>query len=220
DQPKPFCIVSPAPFGVKLEEVSRDGDCADFGPTNFNTDPRTGVSPYYELDSKGQPDYTRGSIAIQTQEVTVLTRNAEANKLENTADKAQKYSMGKFASDEPDGESVCTVPTLSETRVKLAAIPEVPDDPATEEMDGVPGQPAQDITLTWSNVRIVVSAALFGTQFSADLKDTRVSESGATCTINYKAVGVSPAVPCYATDEEGNPVQKDDGTYETDPAAC
>lgn len=221
DQPKPFCIVSPAPFAVRLDEVSREGDCDDFGPDGFNADAVVGIAPFYQRDGKGQPDYKRGSIAMRTSEIGVLVGTAEAFGVENSASGGQLYSMGDFADEQPDDNDICSVPELSPTRLVLEAIPAVPDDPATaDEDESFPGLPAQDITLEWSNVKIVVSAALFGSQMEADLTDTRVAENGDTCTIRYHALGVSPAVPCFVTDEEGNPSVKDDGTYEIDPDLC
>lgn len=219
DQPKPFCIVTPAPFAVRLDEVSRTGDCDDFGPAGFNADAVVGIAPYYERDNKGQPDYRRGSIAMRTSEIGGLLDTAASFEVE--PGDGQPYSMGDFRDELPDDEDVCHVPTLSETHVVLDAVPPVADDPATaDEDESFPGQPAQDITLAWSNVKIVVSAALFGSQMSADLTDTRVGEDGQTCTIKYKALGLSPAIHCFKTDAEGNPVVKDDGTYDVDPDLC
>ena len=221
DQPKPFCIVTPAPFAVRLDEVSREGDCDDFGPDSFNADAVVGIAPYFERDDKGQPDYKRGSIAMRTSEVGTLAITAKRYMVENSASSGQLYSMGEFAEPVPDDEGICRVPTLSETRLILEAAAAVPDDPATaDEDESFPGQPAQDITLAWSNVKIVVSAALFGSQMEADLTDTRVAANGDTCTIRYHALGLSPAVHCFKSDEEGNPVMKDDGTYDVDPELC
>jgi hypothetical protein len=221
DQPKPFCIVSPAPFAVRLKEISHNGDCDAFGPAGFNADPQVGVAPYYERDKKGQPDYRRGSIAIQTTEVGNLFATAKGMMVKNTASGGQIYSMGDFAQSEPDADDICSVPKLTKTELKLEELAAIPDDPATaDEDESFPGQPAQDITLEWSDVKVVVSAALFGVQLQADLTDTRVGADGQTCTYKYRAMGVSPAVPCYKTDEDGNPVMKDETTYETDPDLC
>lgn len=221
DQPKPFCIVTPAPFAVRLDEISRDGDCDDFGPEGFNADAVVGIAPFYARDDKGQPDYRRGSIAMRTSEVGTLAITADGFDVENSASDGALYSLGEFKDPLPDDEDVCHVPTLSTTHLVLDAVPAVPDDPATAEDDeSFPGQPAQDIKLAWSNVKIVVSAALFGSQVEADLTDTRVGADGQTCTIRYKALGLSPAVHCFKSDEEGNPILKDDGTYDVDPALC
>jgi hypothetical protein len=217
DQPKPFCIVTPAPFAVRLDEVSREGSCEGLGPEGFNADSVVGIAPFYKRDDKGQPDYHRGAIAMRTSEIGGLVGTAEGYGVESTG---QLYSMGDFATELPDDDELCHVPTLSATRLELEELPAVEDDPATEDDDETfAGQPAQDITLEWSNVKIVVSAALFGSQVSGDLTDTRVTAAG-TCTIKYKAIGLSPAVHCFKSDEEGNPVVKDDGTYDIDPDLC
>jgi len=219
DQPKPFCIVTPAPFAVRLDEVSRDGDCDSFGPDGFNADAVVGIAPYYERDSKGQPDYRRGSIAIRTSEVGGLIATAEGFEVEPGA--GNPYSLGDFAEELPDDNDICSVPVLSDTHLVLDEVAAAPDDPATaDEDESFPGQPAQDITLQWSNLKIVVSAALFGSQMEADLTDTRVAANGDTCTIKYHALGLSPAIHCFKSDEEGNPVMKDDGTYDIDPDLC
>lgn len=221
DQPRPFCIVTPAPFAVKLIEQDRQGDCADFGPESFNADPEVGLAPYYARDAKGQPDYRMGSVAIQTLELGSLSRTAKGFDVTNSASDASLYSMGDFASSEPDDNEICSVPDLSTTHLKLDALPPVEDDPATEDDDeSFPGQPAQDVTLEWSNLKVVVSAAIFGTQMQADLSDTRTNEAGATCTIKYRAVGLSPAIECKKLDADGSPLVKDDGTYETDETLC
>jgi hypothetical protein len=219
DQPKPFCIVTPAPFAVRLKEISHTGNCDEMGPAGFNADPQVGIAPYYEQDKKGQPDYRRGAIAIQTTELGNLFATAQGMKVKNTG--TEIYSIGDFAESQPDADSICRVPTLSKTHLKLAELAEIPDDPATaDEDESFRGQPAQDITLEWSDIKIVVSAALFGTQMQAELTDTRVGEDGQTCTYKYRAVGLSPAVPCFKADDEGAPLMKDDGTYETNPDLC
>ena len=221
DQPKPFCIVTPAPFAVRLDEVSREGNCDGFGPDGFNADAVVGIAPFYQRDDRGQPDYRRGSIAVRTSEIGGLVAAAADFDVENSARDGQLYSMGDFAEELPDDNDICSVPELSRTHLVLEDLPEVPDDPATaDEDESVPAQPAQDITLEWSNVKIVVSAALFGSQMEADLTDTRVAANGDTCTIKYHALGLSPAIHCYRSDEEGNPIVKDDGTYDVDPELC
>jgi hypothetical protein len=211
DQPKPFCIVTPAPFAVRLKMDKMEGACDNFGPAGFNADPTVGISPYYERDDKGQPDYRRGSIAMRTGEVGTLEQTAADRKVENSASGGKTYSMGEFAQAEP---------TLSETHLVLEELPAVPDDEATPDDDeSLPGQPAQDITLKWSDVKIVVSAALFGSQMQGKLIDTRVGADGESCTITYSAIGLSPAVPCFREDDNG-PIKKDDGTFEIDAELC
>lgn len=226
EQPPPLCVTTTAGFAVKLIETgarveSTPGACAGFGPDGFNRDPEVGVSPYYLRDGRGQPDYSRGSIAVQTAELGALVYGARERGVPD-ADGAQPYSRGDFAASEPDAQSFCSVPTLSVTRVLLPPIAPLADDTATPDVDeSSPGQPAIDATLEWSNVRVYVTADIFGTQLEAQLIDTRRTPDGQSCAISYRALGLAPAVPCMALDpESGAPLTNPDGSLQLDPAAC
>lgn len=226
DQPKPNCITSPLPYAVKLIERSRDestpGACDAFGPTGFNVDPEIGLVSYFKRDDKGQPDYSKGSVAIQTAELGALVDTAQTYGEDNTADDASLYSKGNYAADLPDKDNFCSVPKLSKTRVVLPELPEVADDPATEDEDeSFPGQPAVDVTLEWSNIKVVLTAAVIGTEFEAELVDTRVTPDGERCTIEYRALALAPAVPCGASDpDSGMPLFSDGGMPVLDPIQC
>jgi hypothetical protein len=221
DQPKPYCLVSPYGFAVKLIEKTRAGACDGFGPDGFNADPEVGLSPYYQPGKNGESDYAKGSLAIQTAEVGTLFFTAKDAGVDSTATDGKVYSLGKFSSETPDDQGFCSVPELSKTHIVLAALPDTPDDPETPDVDeSAPGQPAQDITLEWTNLRVYVTAANYGTQFEGDLTDTRVSPAGDTCTISYHALGLSPIVQCNAFDADGNPIINDDGSYQLDLSAC
>jgi hypothetical protein len=53
---------------------------------------------------------------------------------------------------------------------------------------------------------VYVTPANYGTQFQADLVDTRVTPEGETCTYTYRVLGISPAVPCSEhTFDDGTP---------------
>ena len=221
DQPKPYCISTVAPFAVKLLEVNRTGACTSFGPEGFNADPEISLNPFYLRDKKGQPDYAHGSVAIQTAELGSLYYAAEGAGVSNSAMDGQLYSRGDFSTARPNDEGMCDVPELDLTHVVLAEIPAVPDDPATADADeSSPGQPAVDVSLSWSNLRVYVTAASFGTQMSADLVDTRLTPTGESCEISYQALGLAPAVSCAATDENGDPLLNDDGSPQLNPDAC
>jgi hypothetical protein len=225
DEPKPYCLVSPLNFSVKLIEKDRQesvpGACDAFGPASFNANAVVGLVPFYPQDSKGNSDYLNGSVGIQTAEVGTVFFTARDAGIDNTAKDGQVYSFGKFASGRTDDNDLCHVPTLSPTHVVVAAVPDTPNDPTTPDVDeSAPGQPAADITLVWSNIDIYVSPANYGTQFQADLLDTRVNDAGEKCSITYKAVGLSPAVLCIITDADGNPVLNDDGSKQFDPTLC
>jgi len=221
DQPKPYCLASPYGFAVKLIEKTRVGACDGFGPEGFNADPEVGLSPYYQPGKNGESDYAKGSLAIQTAEVGALFFTAQEAGVASSATDGKVYSLGNFAGETPDDDGFCAVPTLSKTHIVLEALPDTPDDPETpDEDESAPGQPAQDITLEWTNVRVYVTPANYGTQFEADLTDTRISPSGDECTITYHALGLSPVVQCNAFDDEGNPIINDDGSYQLDISAC
>lgn len=211
DQPKPGCISTTNPFAVKLITVgepveSAPGACMGFGPAGFNALPEVGISPYYARGSDAQPDYDRGSIAIQTAELGTAFYTARGFDVGNAVE-GTIYSFGAFSSSKPGDDNFCSVPELTPTRLVLPELAEIPDDPTTEEDDeSFPGQAPVDATLEWSNVRIYVTADTFGTQMDADLVDTRVNEAGASCTYTYRALGLAPAVSCQATDDEGTPL--------------
>ena len=201
---------------------STPGACADLGPAGFNADPEVGITPYFARGSNGQPDYERGSVAIQTAEMGTLAFTARDLGVLNAAADGQIFSRGDFSAAHPDADNFCHVPALTPTRLVLAEIPAAPDDPATADVDeSFPGQPAVDATLVWSNLRVYVTADTYGTQVDADLVDTRVTPAGDTCTFTYRALGLAPAVPCWAADPEtGAPLTNPDGTYQLDPTAC
>jgi hypothetical protein len=225
-QPKVNCQSSTAPFAMKLimqgaPQESTPGACTDFGPAAFNSDPEVGFISYFALDSKRQPDYTKGSLAVQTTEIGTLFFTAQDAGVDSTATDGKVYSLGAYDVVEPDANNICTVSTMSPTHIVLAEIPAVPDDPATPDVDeSVPGQPAVDAKLVWSNVKVYVTAASFGTQVQADLVDTRRTPTGDTCTTSYSTVSLAPAVPCRLTDADGNPMMNTDGTYMVDATLC
>src|SRR5687767_2684302 len=106
DQPDPGCITTTNAFAVKLIPVgepveSVPGACTGFGPSGFNALPEIGVSPYYARGSDGQPDYDRGSIAIQTAEIGTFFYTAQGFDVGNTVD-GEIYSFGAFSSSKPD----------------------------------------------------------------------------------------------------------------------
>lgn len=222
DQPKPNCATSTLAYAAKLIERSREGACDTLGPASFNADPEVGLATYYTRDKKGQPNYDMGSVAIQTAELGTYVANAMAYGEDNTADEGSLYSLGKFSGSQPDADGLCSVPKLSTTRLVLPELPEVADDPSTEDEDeSFPGQPAIDITLEWSNIKVLVTPGSNGTQFQADVTDIRVTPTGETCTIKYRALGLTPAVPCGATDaDSGMPLVDDAGMPVLEPVAC
>jgi len=217
DQPKTNCLTSTSSYAMKLVEKARTesvpGACTGFGPAAFNVDPEVGFTSYYPKDSKGQPDYAKGSLAIQTTEIGNLVFAADGYGVENTAADGTRFSLGAYSVTEPNASDLCPVPTLTSTHVVLAELPPV-------EADKFTGQPAVDVKLEWSNVLVYLTAASFGTQVQADLVDTRKTPGGDTCTINYRTVSMAPAVPCAALDDNGDPLSNPDGTPMLDVTAC
>jgi hypothetical protein len=212
DEPKPGCITSPAPFAVKLIEQSRSADCdATFGPADFNANPLVGLEVYYPRDAKGQPDYGKGSVALRTAQLQSLI---EEYNVANMATDGTVLSIGAFTNGQADDSNFCTAPSTTTTHVVLPAIPEVPDDLSTPDVDeSMPALDPVDITLTWSNVQVYVTAAIDGTQFQATMTDTRPTAAGGSCTVTYLALGLSAAVQCAIFDDNGDPAG-------TDPTLC
>jgi len=226
EQPDPVCVTTVAPFAFKLVATgapveSTPGACTDFGPTNFYADPEVGVAPFFTRGSNGQPDYDHGSIAIQTAEIGLLSQTAEAYGVLNSAAEGAIFSRGDFTDGHVDSNNFCSVPTLTPTRLVLAAVDPIADDPATEDADeSFPGQAAVDATLAWSNLRVYITPDIFGTQIDADLVDTRLTPAGDSCEYSYRAYGIAPAAYCGVTDDTGAQLFNDDGTPQVDPALC
>jgi hypothetical protein len=226
DQPKANCITFVAgwsfrliPQGMPVE--SAPGACLNFGPAGFNADSEAGVLSYYQKDDKGQPDYNKGSVAIQTQEIATLVANVVQYIPTFDPNSLVLYSYGAYRDEVPDDQDICTAPTLTPTHIVLPALPPVMDDPATMDVDETfPGQDAQDITLTWSNMRVYVTAASYGTQLQVALQDTRLTPTGDSCTFNYLAIGLAPAAPCTLLDTNGDAILDASGNPQPDDTAC
>lgn len=204
------CATAHGGFAVKLTmKGDTAGACAD------NLGGVFGAATYNYVGDEGRPDLDRASMAIQAEALGITVAEAEG-RLGETADPDGKmYARGDFATSEPDGKEVCSVPSLTKAEVNiplLPLIPAVPDDPATEEDESepeVPEVPATTYVYDWSNVKFLVSEANQGTRFTGTLK-----YSVDDCTAEYDAVGLYPAVFC--ADEEGNPV---DGLCSAEPIA-
>jgi hypothetical protein len=203
----------------KDREESADGVCDEVGNDAYRGNPELGITPYFERGADGQPDYGKGSIGVKTAEFGELLARAEMAGIDNSADE-KPYALGDFSGPEPDDAGFCSVPELSTAHIVLEEAPAVPDDPDTEEDESVPGQPAVDVELRWSDVQVYVDAALLGTQVSAELTDTRRNEAGETCTVKYRVLALAPAVPCMKLDEEGAPETDDSGNFMTDESQC
>jgi hypothetical protein len=202
-QPKPYCETTSVTYATRLIEKSRvesqTGACMGLGPASFNADPEVSFETYFPKDDKGNPNYSKVTLAVMTTEIANLASGGM-----NLATDGTTISQGDFTTAQSDDNGFCTAPTLSLTHLKLAA----------SAMS-----PAVDISLTWSNVQVVVTAATIGTQVQADLVDKRVTAAG-TCTITYKAVALAPAIPCSVPNPDGGMEMTPDGSFVTNVAAC
>ncbi|MDY7225082.1 hypothetical protein [Hyalangium rubrum] len=95
-------------------------------------------------------------------------------------------ASGDFTTEYPGDNEVCAAPDFSEARQLVA------------QGDGT----TKDLRYQWSNVRVQGSAAIPGTQWTADL----VYSEG-ECSATYQAVGMFPAIQCVRT--VGNTVERD-----------
>lgn len=173
-----------------------------------------GLRPYVVLGSDGYADFDiPQNVAIQDEALGALRDVAEARAEGYVVNDPPLYAFGQYATPRPQGD-ICTVPSFAPGRLIIPALPEipaVPDDPETEEEDGedrVPPQPPVDITMAWSDVRVLVTAGYPGVQFQGTVTYT---VNG--CERTYAATGVfggNTTFGCEGTDppteEGGDPV--------------
>ncbi len=120
-------------------------------------------------------------------------------------------AMGKFRSNNPDGNDFCYVDTTQ---------PELEDftyeDGGAVDDAGAPANPELKFEDQWSNLKFYVTAAAPGNQFSGDL--TRTVNG---CAVQYHVVGMWPAVNCTKLDPTtGAPVMDANGNTEPDITLC
>jgi hypothetical protein len=113
-----------------------------------------------------------------------------ANEGKDPANSNSVTASGAFMTEYPGEDEICEAPSFTEARQVVA------------QANGT----TVDIRYQWSNVRVQGSAAIPGTQWSADL----VYSEG-ECTATYRAVGMFPALKCERTVA---------GKVERDPAIC
>lgn len=103
-------------------------------------------------------------------------------------------ATGDFTTEYPGDDEVCEAPGFSEAR----------------QLVTLPDRGPVLLRYQWSNVRVQGSAAIPGTQWTADL-----TYSEGDCTATYTAVGLFPALKCERT-------EKRDGqdVVVRDPALC
>ena len=195
DQPRPRCSIAHGDFAARYTLIDSTGPCES--PLLGET---LGVHAYYEPRSQRdrRPDFNKTSIAIQPSTLTGLLANAVERGEPNPEDRP--FAFGGFAQSEPS-EDFCMVPTLSTARVRLPDLPE-----KALECEVLPPEPAVDVSYTFSNVKVYVTAGAYGTQLAADLTYTK-----GECTARYQVTAVYPAVYCGVEESTAAPGEPMDG---------
>lgn len=201
DQPAPKCGVARGMFAATYTLVSGEGECAMLHGDLL------GVQAYNARTSASddRPDYDKTSVAIQPQALTDLL-GASAGLADPNEDDLP-YALGRFAHSSPKS-SYCDVPELSVARLRLPEIAEQEVDACTT----LPVQPAVDISYEWSNVRVLVTPANYGTRFEADLTYTN-----GDCTATYKVAAIYPVVSCDAAPVPEEPEATDPEETDEEP---
>lgn len=183
DQQKPKCSTGRGSFIAKYTYVSGPPECAELKGEKI------GVQTYNPMDNSGKqtPDLNKATIAIQSESLGLLVDNAEAAKVSDPDPTHKPYALGAFSTAEPV-DDFCAVPMLAFAQQNLPAIKEDKDAKVSE-------QPKTEVIYEWANVRVYVTAAAYGTQFTADLL---ISTNKVSCV--YKVAAMYPYVDCSAED--------------------
>jgi len=179
DQPRVRCAAARGNFAATYRLVSGSGPCAGLKGDIL------AVQTYNPANADRTPNWDQASMAIQPQAMTSLVQTGSGAMVTDPNAEDLPYALGSFSTSQPGADDFCTVPTLSVARIRLPEIAAC--------MDGMTptGQPATDVTYTWSNVRVYVTAAANGTELAASLK---VEQDG--CTAEYAVEGLYPAISC------------------------
>jgi hypothetical protein len=182
DQPEPTCSVARGAFAAKYTLIEGEGDCTGL------TGELLGVQAYASRTSKSDPypDYRNASIGIEPLALNGMLGGAAGLVEPNADDKP--FGLGKFSSATPE-DGLCKVPSLTTSRVRLPVIPAHDVDECTT----APEQPEVDVSYVFENVKVLVSAANYGTKLEADLTYTLNG-----CVAKYKVAAIYPAVNCDA----------------------
>jgi hypothetical protein len=179
DQPSPKCSIARGQFAARYTLVSGTGECATLVGDTLTAD------VYYEPISEDnqRPNLERPYVSITSDTLAGIYYHAAGRALANPEDK--HYALGKFEKQEPSGD-FCVLPVLLPARVRLPAL-----DPVEDMCNPAPGEPAIDVSYTWSNVKVYVTPDAYGTQLAADLTYTKDG-----CTAQYRMIAVYPVVAC------------------------
>ena len=186
DQPEVQCTASRSTFAARYTKVSGTGPCAEL------VGDLLGVQAYV-VDPRNKGDGLN-QVAIKAQSTgndETLGRNAVPQVLDPNPDH-RTFAIGKFNAIHPDASGICTVPEMSPAELDCGPVPtnRAPD-------------PAIQVKHTWKNVRFLVTPALTGVAFEADLT---YEQDG--CVAEYKVTAISPAAWC------------DNGQLQPDQALC
>ena len=197
DQQKPKCSTGRGTFIAKYTVVSGPPECAALKGEKI------GVQTYNPTDNSGKqtPDLDKATLAIQSESMGLLVETGEAAMVSDPDPAHKPYALGAFATSEPSGD-FCVAPTLSFAQVNLPAIKE-------DKAAMIDAQPKTEVIYEWANVKVYVTAAAYGTQFTADLL---ISTNKVSCT--YKVAAMYPYVDCSIPD----PV--DEKKTIADPSLC
>jgi len=143
-----------------------------------------------------QPDFSKPTImALQASSLENLVRAKKKKAAIDENVDHKSYSVGPFSTVEPDTSAICVVPTL------VPAQKDIPKVDAVAGMGGgdpgKPEEPATSLKYEWTNIKMYVTAAVPGTQFTADLHYTKDA-----CVVDYQVIGSWPAVPCGDADDK------------------
>jgi hypothetical protein len=174
EQPAVQCTASRSTFAARYRLQSGTGPCAEL------VGDLLGVQTYV-VDPHDRGD-GRNTVAIKAQSTAtdeVLGLNAVPTVADPNPDH-RPYALGKFTAIHPDGNGICTVEDMSPAELERGPVPtnRAPD-------------PAVHVKHTWKNVRFLVTPALTGVAFEADLT---YELDG--CVAEYKVTAISPAASC------------------------
>lgn len=210
DQPVPDCTAGRGSWTMVYTVKSGPPECADTTVDVY------GMQVYNASKADGTADLKHSSVAIQADYLGYAAQNAVD--WEVPPDPAQKwYAFGAFTTAQPEGD-FCNVPTMAPAKVDVPEVPAIDDDPATEEDESYPGDPAISFEYDWSNVQFYVTPEVLGSVMRGDVK---VTIDSLAC--NYSAIGVYYNVYCGSTITE--PIPDPDNPSSSvscadDPAIC
>jgi hypothetical protein len=119
-----------------------------------------------------------------------LGTNTENDDGTHTLAKHPAYSLGKFSTIEPV-DDFCPVTGLAPAEQSFPPVKAVPPDPKDPDDMGTKAEDATSVRYEWSDLKVYVTAAAQGTQFSGHLKFTQD-----TCSAEYNVLAVWPEVGC------------------------